>query len=178
LDIGTRIRTIRQQQGRTLEDVAIACGYSKSLLSKIETGKVVPVIATLSAIAKALNVRVSVLMEDGEDIAAAVTPNMLNRPDAFVATDKGYAILGLAPHFINKKMQPVLIIGQRGQVKPHSVVHDGEEFIIILEGEVKMHVGNQEYTLKKGESIYFRSVNAHGVVPLTERAAYLDIFVE
>ena len=47
MDVGVRIRSIRTQQGRTLDDLAQACGCSKSLLSKIETGKVVPALATL-----------------------------------------------------------------------------------------------------------------------------------
>jgi transcriptional regulator with XRE-family HTH domain len=178
LDIGIRIRSIRTQQGRTLEDVAQVCDCSKSLLSKIERGKVVPALATLSKIANALGVRVSALMEDGADLGAALTPNLVDRPEAFVATDKGYTIYAVAPHFIDKKMQPVLVYGRKGQVKPHSVNHRGEEFIIVLEGEVQAHVGNVEYHQKKGESIYFQSSSDHGFMPLTEYAVYLDVLVE
>ncbi len=177
MDIGSRIRNIRNQQGRTLDDIASACGCSKSLVSKIENGKVVPAVATLSNIANSLGVRVSTLMEDGEDIAPAITPNMIERPEAFVTTSKGYSIYALAPHFIDKKMQPVLVYGKKGEVKPHSVTHQGEEFIIVLEGAVKIHIGNEQYNLATGESVYFRAVNSHGVVPTTEHAVYLDIFV-
>jgi transcriptional regulator with XRE-family HTH domain len=178
LNIGIRIRSIRTQQGRTLEEVARACECSKSLLSKIETGKVVPALATLSKIANALGVRVSALMEEGEDGQPAITPNLAQRPEAFVATDKGYTIYAVAPHFLNKKMQPVLVYGRKGQVKPHSVCHAGEEFILVLEGEVKAHVGNTEYHLKQGESIYFQSSSQHGFMPTTEYALYLDVLVE
>lgn len=178
LDIGTRIRSIRTQQRRTLEDIAQACDCSKSLLSKIERGKVVPALATLSKISHALGVRLSALLEDGEDGGPALTPNLTNRPEAFVATDKGYTIHAVAPHFINKKMQPVLVYGRKGQVKPHSVSHAGEEFIIVLEGEVNAHIGNNEYHLKKGESIYFQATSQHGFVPTTEYAVYLDVLVE
>ena len=155
---------------------AIAC--SKSLLSKIERGKIVPALATLSKIAKALGVRVSTLMEEGENGHTAVTPNLLNQPDAFVATDKGYTIYAVAPHLTDKKMQPVLVYGRKGEVKTHSVSHEGEEFIIVLQGEVKAHIGNEEYHLKTGESIYFQSVFNHGFMPVTEYAVYLDVLVE
>jgi transcriptional regulator with XRE-family HTH domain len=178
VNIGIRIRSIRTQQGRTLDDVAQTCGCSKSLISKIETGKVVPALATLSKIANALGVRISAILEDGEDTGPALTPNLIDHPDAFVATDKGYTIYAVAPHFLNKKMQPVLVYGRKGQVKPHSVSHAGEEFIIILEGEVQAHIGNTQYHLKKGESIYFQSTFEHGFVPTTEFAVYLDVFVE
>jgi transcriptional regulator with XRE-family HTH domain len=178
VDIGIRIRSIRTQQGRTLDDVAQVCGCSKSLISKIETGKVLPALATLSKIANALGVRISAILEDGEDTGPALTPSLIDRPDAFVATDKGYRIYAVAPHFLNKKMQPVLVYGRKGEVKSHSVSHAGEEFIIILEGEVQAHIGNTQYHLKKGESIYFLSTYEHGFVPTTEFAVYLDVFVE
>jgi transcriptional regulator with XRE-family HTH domain len=178
LEIGTRIRRIRMQQGRTIQEVATQCGYSKGLLSKIETGKVVPAIATLAKIAEALGVKISVLMEEDDSVNVAVSPNLSASEDVFVATSKGYSIYGLAPNFLNKKMQPLLINSLKKNVKPHSVSHQGEEFIYVLEGCVQIHVGNTEYTLNTGESIYFEAVNMHGVMPVTEKAVYLDIFVE
>ena len=178
LDVGHRIRRIRNQQGRTLQEVADLCGCSKGLLSKIENGKVVPAVATLSKIAKALGVRISVLMEDGETAEAIYSPNMTDSLDAFVPTSKGYSICALAPHFANKKMQPVLFRSRKGEVKPHSVAHEGEEFIYVLQGEVKIHVGQVEYHLRQGESVYFQAINQHGVVPVTDSATYLDVFVE
>jgi transcriptional regulator with XRE-family HTH domain len=178
MDIGNRIRKIRLQQGRTIQEVADACQCSKALLSKIETNKVVPAVATLAKIARALGVKVSALMEDDNDGNVAFTPNMLSQPEAFIPTNKGYQIFALAPHVVNKKMQPVLFRSQKGEVKPHTVRHEGEEFIYVLEGEVKVHIGNVEYTLKQGESLYFEAAEEHGVVPISPVAYYLDIFVE
>lgn len=177
VEIGAQIRRLRKQQGRTLQEVADHCHCSKALLSKIETGKVVPALATLSKIANALGVKTSLLMEDDGAGKAAVTPNM-SESEAFVTTTQGYALYGLAPHFLNKKMQPLLISSQMGQVAPHSVSHDGEEFIYVLEGKLQIHVGAAEYILNQGESIYFECIHHHGVLPLTENAMYLDIFVE
>lgn len=178
MEIGVRIRKLRMQQGRTIQEVADLCHFSKALLSKIETGKVVPAIATLTKIASVLGVKVSVLMEEDNTFNVAVTPDMSPCSDAFVATSKGYAIYGLAPHFLNKKMQPMLISSSKKDVKPHSVSHEGEEFIYVLEGCVQIHIGNIEYVLNQGESVYFECANKHGVLPVTDTALYLDIFVE
>lgn len=178
LTIGSRIRRIRTQERRTLQDVADQCGCSKGLLSKIETGKVVPAVATLARIAKALGVRVSVLMEDGEEARAVVTRNPIEREESFVPTSKGYRIYAVAPQFTNKKMQPVLFCSRKGEVRPHAVSHEGEEFILVLEGEVRIHVGETQYHLKAGDSVYFEAIVKHGVLPLTDRAIYLDMFVE
>jgi transcriptional regulator with XRE-family HTH domain len=178
LDIGSRIRTIRLQQGRTLTEIAAACDLSKSLISKIETGKVVPALATLSKIAAALGVRLSVLMEDGGNGHFTITPNVIERPDAFVATDRGYTIYAVAPQFPNKKMMPVLVYGKQGEVKDHSVQHTGEELIMVLEGELAAHIGADRFTLNRGESVYFHSGTEHGFVPISDHAVYLNILVE
>jgi len=166
------------QQGRTLTELATACDLSKSMISKIETGKVVPALATLSRIAGALGVRISVLMEEGDNGNFTITPSVLNRPDAFVATDRGYTIFAVAPQFPNKKMMPVLVYGKRGEVKPHSVSHAGEELILVLEGEVEAHIGDDHFVLHKGESVYFHSTSNHGFLPVSETAIYLDVLVE
>jgi transcriptional regulator with XRE-family HTH domain len=178
MEIGGRIRKIRMQQGRTIQEVADSCQCSKALLSKVENDKVVPAVATLSKIAQALGVKVSVLLEEDTNGNAAFTPNMLDHPEAFIATNKGYGIFALAPHVVNKKMQPVLIRACKGEVKAHTVHHGGEEFIYVLEGELKVHIGNVEYLLKPGESVYFETLNDHGIMPVTSVALYMDIFVE
>jgi transcriptional regulator with XRE-family HTH domain len=178
MEIGDHIRKIRMQQGRTLQEVADACQCSKALLSKIENDKVVPAIATLSKIANALGVKVSALLEEGENGGVAFTPNIQLHPDSFIATSKGYDIFAFAPHVVNKKMQPVLIRAVKGDVRTHTVHHEGEEFFYVLEGELKVHIGSTEYLLRTGESIYFDSLNEHGILPVTPVAVYLDIFVE
>jgi transcriptional regulator with XRE-family HTH domain len=178
MEIGARIRKIRSQQGRTIQEVADASQCSKGLLSKIETGKIVPALGTLSKISKALNVRVSALMEDGDSENPAYTPRPFDSPEAFIPTSKGYSIFAFAPHITDKKMQPMMVRSKKGEVRPHLLSHDGEEFIYILRGEVQIQIGKMSYKLKEGESIYFDSVNEHGVQPLSEIAYYLDILYE
>lgn len=178
MEIGTRIRKIRLQQQRTMTEIANQCGISKGMLSKIENNRVIPAIATLSKIAEALAINISVIMEEEYGAGIAVTPQLFPGGEAFVQTNQGYSIYGLAPHILNKKMQPLLICSKKGQVRPHSVSHEGEEFIYVLQGSVSIHVGSRDYVLDEGESIYFECVNEHGVMPVSDCALYLDIFVK
>jgi len=178
MEIGSKIRKIRLLQGRTLQEVADASECSKALLSKIETGKVVPALATLSKISKALNVKVSALMEDGDVDDVAYTGTLFDHPEAFVSTSKGYSIFAFAPQFSDKKIQPVMVRGKKGEVRQHSVAHDGEEFIFVLRGEVQVRIAKRTYRLKEGESVYFESVNEHGVMPVSDEAYYLDVIYE
>ncbi len=174
--LGRDIRKLRSQQQRTLEEIANECGFTKSLLSKIETGKVIPPVATLVKIANALGTSMSALIESHNGDGAIYTPEDVVLKN-IVKTEKGYHIYPFATHYKEKKMQPFLFVVRKGEVKKHSVSHEGEEFIYVIEGEIKFKVGGIKYTLKKGDGLYFNAINEHYVEPVTDEAKYLDMFI-
>ena len=67
MDLGIKIRKIRLQNKLTQQDIADQCGFTKGLLSKIENGSVVPPIATLTKLSKALGVKMSTLIDDADE---------------------------------------------------------------------------------------------------------------
>jgi transcriptional regulator with XRE-family HTH domain len=176
MNLGKRIRKLRVQQRLTLQDVGDKCGFTKGLLSKIETGKVVPPVATLVKIAQTLGIKVSTLIEDNDD-AATVYTTKKEAEENFTRTRVGYSIFPFATNHIDKKMQPFLFVARKGEVVEHRVSHVGEEFLYVIEGEMKFKVGNIEYTLKQGDGLYFNALEEHGVMPVSEEVRYLDVFV-
>src|SRR5690554_1845885 len=56
-EIGTRMRRIREAQGKKQYAVAVEAGISQSAYARIESGQRIPPIKTLNAIAKSLGVR-------------------------------------------------------------------------------------------------------------------------
>lgn len=174
--IGRRIRRLRLQQGRTQDDLAGTCGFTKSMLCKIETGAVYPPVATLVKIAAALGTTLAALMEDGGQVAAVHIPAARAAAGA-TRTEKGYAVFPFATEYGSKKMQPFLFTARRGAVKRHALSHPGEEFIHVLEGGMKVAVGDVEYTLQTGDSLYFNAQEPHGIWPVTATVRYLNIFV-
>lgn len=176
LKIGVTLRTIRLRQNRTIQEVANICGLSKSMVSKIETDKVFPSVATLTKLAKSLGTNVSSLMEENGGNGEIVIP--ANKAEGnIIKTEKGYYIYPYASGYREKKMQPFLFIAKKGEVKTHHVSHEGEEFIHVLEGEMKFQVGDIEYFLRKGDSLYFNALKVHQVIPVSDIVKYLDIFV-
>jgi transcriptional regulator with XRE-family HTH domain len=176
LKIGLTLRTLRLGQNRTLQEIADSCGLSKSMVSKIETDKVFPSVATLSKLAKCLGTNVSSLMEEtGQNSDVVIHANQAEGNTT--KTERGYYIYPYASGYKEKKMQPFLFIAKKGEVKEHHVSHEGEEFIYVLEGEMKFQVGDIEYFLRKGDSLYFNAIKTHQVVPFSDKVKYLDIFV-
>jgi quercetin dioxygenase-like cupin family protein len=75
-------------------------------------------------------------------------------------------------------MQPFLFEVEKGKVRRQALSHAGEEFVYVLEGEIKFRVGNIEYRLGPGDSLYFDSEAEHEVTPVSKKALYLGIFHE
>jgi len=135
-----------------------------------------PSVATLVKIAHHLGTTISNLMEQ-DGWATAIMTTREEAETKLLLTEKGYSVFPYASAFHEKKMQPFLFTARKGEVTPHELSHEGEEFIFIIEGEMKMKVGDTEYNLKKGDSLYFNTIYKHGIIPVSDLVVYLDIFV-
>jgi len=176
LNIGDRIKMLRIAQNRTVQEIAEASELSKSMISKIENNKAVPSVAALVKIAKALGTTISSMLEQDGWVNAIVTTKK-KALENVTSTDKGYSIYPYASEYHEKKMQPFLFIAKKGEVVPHEVSHEGEEFIYIIKGQMKMQVGDVFHVLNSGDSLYFNSALKHGIIPVSDEVIYLDIFV-
>lgn len=176
LRIGDRIKTLRVAQNRTLQHIADASELSRSMISKIENSKTIPSVAALVKIAKVLGTNMSNLLEQEGWLNAIITTKQ-TAEENLTATDKGYSIYPFGSEYHEKKMQPLLFVGKKNEVKQHELSHEGEEFIFIIEGQLKLQVGEIEYLLREGDSLYFSSLQKHGIMPVTDKVVYLDIFV-
>ena len=176
LGVGDRIKILRINQKRTMQEVGDSCALSKSMISKIENNKTIPSVATLVKIAQTLGTNISNLFEH-EGWSKAIVTTRKEAEEKLVTTEKGYSIFPYASAFHEKKMQPFLFVAKKGEVIPHQLSHEGEEFVFVVEGTMKMQVGETEYLLKAGDSLYFNSLQKHGVLPVSDEVVYIDIFV-
>jgi len=176
MDLGARIRKLRRTQGRTLQEIAEACGASRSLLSKIETGRTVPPVATLARIAAALGTDAAGLLAPEAGRATVCIPRAESART--IRTAKGYAFHAFAAGRAGKLMQPFLFVARRGRLRRGKLAHPGEEFIHVLAGRLKYRVGSTEYHLGPGDSLYFDSQEDHDLEPVTAEARFLAVFAE
>ncbi|MEL7466102.1 MAG: helix-turn-helix domain-containing protein [Pseudomonadota bacterium] len=178
--VGAQIRALRLALGMTGAELAAAASLSPGMLSKIENGQVSPSLATLSALATALN------MPIGSFFAAADE----KREATFVkagqgltierrGTSKGhrYQLLG---HSLRSKVkvEPFLITLTQDSDAFPIFRHDGTEFIYMLEGEVAYAHGDETYVLAPGDSLFFDAAAAHGPLELRKLPAiYISVIV-
>ena len=71
-------------------------------------------------------------------------------------------------------MEPFLIDIQPSTVnEPILSSHEGEEFIFVIQGAVKIQYGKETYELQKGDSIYYDSIVDHIVSAATNQPAQI-----
>ena len=164
--IGPRLRKVRKRQGVTLDALAELTGLTKGYLSKIETGKKVPPIATLSRIADAVDCEIAYFFRDPEDgervedrisvIRAGQRPQVVRGGSSF-----GYDYRSLAHGYVDKAMNPFVFTFPANVQGEAYFEHDGEELIFILDGVVEFEIGGKVLKLETGDSVYFDSSLPH-----------------
>jgi transcriptional regulator with XRE-family HTH domain len=162
--IGQQVRALRKRLNLTVANVAKQAKLSSGMLSKIENGLTSPSLATLSALAHALNVPVTSLFRGYEE-QRDVT--MIKAGEGLVIERRGsgaghqYQLLG---HTIGKpySIEPYVIsISDMSEVFP-VFQHAGTELIYMLEGKVAYRHANKTYELEPGDSLFFDAEASHG----------------
>lgn len=175
LQIGFKIRRMRQDRRMTLQDLADATGLSKPLLSQIENEQVIPPLATLLRIAKAFRVNLhSFFQEEGNTARCVLTKagesrRLTRRPDAG-ENPAPYTYHSLASGKKNRSLEPFIVEFDVREWRDDLLVnHDGEEFIFLLEGELELRYADQVYQLEAGDSVYYDSTEPHAFLAKGEK---------
>lgn len=83
---------------------------------------------------------------------------------------EGYSFTSLAMDFKHRTMNPMLVTIYPAD-SPELVVHGGQEFNFVLEGELRVIVDNKEYFLRAGDSIYFNPSLPHAQLAMNDKPA-------
>ena len=163
--IGHVARRIREELDLTLANVAQHAGISPGMLSRLETGHVNPSLETIVALAEALGVRPSLLLQEvGEyEGGAQHVPDGEGLEVVRRGTKRGHTYhLLAAQRGPVKVFEPFLVtLTDKSEIFP-GFQHAGTEFIYILSGEIRYRHGKSSYLLKAGDSLTFRGDVAHG----------------
>lgn len=177
--IGANIRRQREEARLTLTQLASRANLTKGGLSKIETGKGSPAIATVLRIAEALGSTLAELFAESE----ASTPYVLTRAGEgrIITRDGsrfGYSYEGLALDMRRKVMEPFLLTIQPGD-PPAIFDHGGQEFIYMLSGQMDFTVGEKKLRLRRGDSLYFDPSHTHSTHIIGKKPArFLCCFIQ
>lgn len=167
LNLGQKIKTLRQRKGLSLREMADKTNLSVPLLSQIESEVVAPPVATLLKISKALNVNIGYFFQEEESGKRAVIVRKNERKQVFRRIHEdpskvGYYYESLAYPKADKHMEPFQV--QFEVKKKEDLIffnHKGEEFVFVLEGQLEFNYEDETFILEPGDSLYFDSSFPH-----------------
>lgn len=167
--VGSKIRSIRESKGLSLEEVAERSGLSLEQITSIETDQNLPSLGPLIKIARALGVRLGTFMDDNDALGPIVTRAKDREADKSIsfsndATDarKHMEYHPLAQQKAGRHMEPFIIdINPEDTLNYQLSAHEGEEFIYVMEGQIELEYGKEKYLLDEGDSIYYDSIVKH-----------------
>ena len=179
-DVGMRIRQLRQERDISVEDLSHLTGFSVKRLQDIESGTEKPQLGTVMKLSKALDSAVGRLVSGMGNRMYAITRKN-ERKQVFRSNSKtgkkNYAYMSLAPEVKGRHME-ALIVQLEHAVENEISIHNGEEFVFVLDGVVTLSIGKEVYDLEPGDSAYYLSTTAHFITAKTEKATILAVLYE
>jgi transcriptional regulator with XRE-family HTH domain len=174
LDLGARVRGLRKAQGRTLEQAAKKAGLARSTLSKIENGQMSPTYAALKKLAEGLEISVPQLFTSPQSDRAGGRMSVTKAGQGTGHATATYEHELLAETLTAKRMLPYRARIRARQMEEFDgwVRHDGEEFLFVLTGTIRLYTEFYEpVDLRRGDNAYYDATMGHNVISTSNEDA-------
>jgi transcriptional regulator with XRE-family HTH domain len=176
VDLGARVRELRQARAWTLEQAARQAGLARSTLSKIENGQMSPTYDALKKLAVGLEISVPQLFTPAHREKVTGRMAMTREGEGQPQPTATYEHRLLAESLTRKKMLPY-----RTRVRARDMAefdgwvrHEGEEFLYVLTGVVRLYTEFYEpVEMKRGDSAYYDATMGHNVISVSPEDATL-----
>jgi transcriptional regulator with XRE-family HTH domain len=153
VDVGARMRRMREERGLSIRALARMSGMSANALSMIERGRSSASVSTLYKVATAFGVPITIFFESGTTKDDVVFCKAAGRTR--VAFARGLWE-GLGGEKFSGRVEPFALTLESGASSgPQSVEHSGHEFVLCLRGQLEYQVEKEIYLLEPGDSLLF-----------------------
>jgi transcriptional regulator with XRE-family HTH domain len=164
--VRTRLRALRTTLGLSLDELAARTNLSASTISRVETGKRTISLDVLLPLATALHVDLDALLDvrNDDDVVIRPTPDssgerttwMLSRPTSSTIAAK-------------MRLEPT-------RKSAEQRVHPGHDWFFVIEGRVRLSLGDREITVEAGEAAEFATMTPHAFAAIDGPAELIVIF--
>jgi DNA-binding XRE family transcriptional regulator/quercetin dioxygenase-like cupin family protein len=164
--VRSRLRSLRQTLGLSLDELAARASLSPSTISRIETGKRTISLDVLLPLASALQVDLDALLDvrRDDDVVIRPIPNrsggrttwMLSRPTGTTLAAK-------------MRLEPT-------RRAPQQKVHPGHDWFFVVEGRVRLSLGDRQILVETGEAAEFATMTPHAFEAVDGPAELIVIF--
>jgi transcriptional regulator with XRE-family HTH domain len=167
--VGRRLRALRRERELTLVDMSAVAGISVSTLSRLESGARRPTLELLLPLAHAYRVTLDELV----DAPPTGDPRIHLRP----IRRNGMTMLALTRRAGGIQAYKIVIPGVSRRKRPDPQTHEGYEWLYVLNGRLRLVLGEQALVLAPGEAAEFDTRVPHWFgAPGPEPVEFLSLF--
>lgn len=173
--LGACLRSLRRKHSWTLQDVSTLTGVAVSTLSKVENDQMSLSYDKLLQICEGLGIHVTELLSGSGKEPSPRTRRSVTQPaNTLRQLTRNYDYHYLATDLVHKRMVPIRAFARTRNLEQFGPLtqHAGEEFLIVLKGEIELHTDQYApVRLKQGESVYIDSTMGHAYLSIGEEDA-------
>lgn len=164
--VRTRLRSLRNALGLSLNDLAARTRLSPSTISRIETGKRAISLDVLQPLAAALHVSVDALLETSgdEDVVIRPSPSHAGGRTTWMLSRSTGSTLA-----VKIRLDPTTR-------KLEQQVHPGHDWFFVLDGRVRLLLGEREIIVEAGQAAEFSTMTPHACQAVDGPAELIMIF--
>lgn len=159
VDVGGRLRELRQERNMSMRALARASGLSANALSMIERGRTSPSVSTLYKLATAMEIPITAFFREDppqQDIVFRKADERTRVPFMRGLWE------GLGGEAFIGRVEPFMLTLESGASSgPFGIVHTGHEFVLCLRGQLEYQVENNRFLLETGDSLIFAADLTH-----------------
>ena len=157
--IGEKIKGLRQLRSLTQEELAERADLTKGFISQVERDLTSISLDSLIQILDALDVDIAHFFQK-----MAEERIVFKREDTVIINRDGVTAFELlVPGSANRTMEPVRMILRSAETTEEEEPHPGEEMGYVLKGRVRIRLGNNFYSAKRGDCFYFTATKIHQI---------------
>ena len=161
--IGKRIQTYREKLAMSVEDLSERTSLPAGLINDFEKGNITPAIGVMVKLSRALGQRVGTFTDD-QIAKDPVITRSAEREEGIAPHKENsqghYRYHSLGAGKADRHMEPFFVIISPTTEQEKSS-HEGEEFVVVVSGEVELVYGNETYVLREGDTMYYNSLVPH-----------------
>lgn len=164
--VRSRLRSLRTTLGMSLEQAASVARLSPSTISRIETGKRAISLDVLVPLARALHVDLDTLLDVSAD------DDVVIRPVAHRAGARTTWMLSRA----TASTVAIKMRLEAADAMPEPRVHPGYDWFVVIEGRIRLRLGEREIIVETGEAAEFATMTPHAFAAVGGPAELIMIF--
>lgn len=177
-EVGKRIQELREEKGVSIEELSKMTGFSSKRLLNIESGSLKPQLGTVMKLSKALDSAFGRIVSGEGNCLYSITRHGEQKNVLGSTSQKDgkplYQYKSLAPDVKGRHMESFIVQLEENRDGEMSV-HDGEEFVFVLNGTALFKIGDDVYDLNPGDSVYYLSTTPHLITSRKGKTSILAV---